>query len=56
MKALSDMGSDIQRKGSALIQSASAAEPEIRRPTREIADATDWLRHNHDGQANLAKN
>lgn len=47
MKELSDMGVEIQKNGGELIQKASTAEAEIRRQTREVADAADWLRRNH---------
>jgi hypothetical protein len=47
MKELSDMGVEIQRNGGALIQKATTAETEIRRQTREVADAADWLKNNH---------
>jgi outer membrane protein TolC len=50
MKEISDMGVEIQKNGGALIQKATTAEAEIRRQTREIADAAEWLRNNHGKQ------
>jgi hypothetical protein len=48
MKELSDMGLEIQRNGGALIQKATTAEAEIRRQTREVAGAAEWLKNNHN--------
>jgi len=47
MKELTEMGLEIQKNGGSLIQKASTAEAEIRRQTREVADATEWLKNNH---------
>ena len=47
MKELTDVGVEIQKNGGELIQKASTAEAEIRRQTREVADAAEWLRNNH---------
>jgi hypothetical protein len=47
MKELSDMGLEIQKNGGALVQKATTAEAEIRRQTREVADAAEWLKNSH---------
>jgi len=47
LKDFSDMGTEMLRNGADLIQKATTAEAEVRRQTREVADAAQWLKQHH---------